>query len=828
VARTMDVSVIVSLRDRLTQPLRALTTRFQAFARGVGIVGATIAGLSFLGPIQQAAAFEQSLRDIAVTAGLTGDAVQQSIDEQRNRYLKLARDVGQSSRDMAGGAGLLQAAGMDPKQIEALLPTIGKVATAARAEVADISKTAFALSDSLRVPAEEMERAFALLATQGKMGRFELRDMAREFPELTSQMLKLGETGTGAAARLGAMLQVAMRGASNSQQAANNVKNFLSKITSPETIKNFAGMGVDIIGVMQDAATKGIPPIEAVLQKITKLTGISQKEIQKNLAKAKAQGLTDAQALEKVREQVTKAGGAAKLGGLFGDMQVLDALLPLMAFMDQYKEIRDAGYNAGIKIIDDDWKTQIQAPGKALEMLGEMAWQIGERLGRAFFPMILGAYNAANAVMDFMDAFDAANPGTLDWILAGVGGFAALAMALGAVSFILPVITAGLSLLITVLGAVLSPIGLIVVAIAAAGVHIARHWARFWPMFQRGADGLKDIVAGFGDWWAGFWSGDFARSAAGAGRIFSGLRQVASAALDIVANLAWDLLGWIDSLIGTDLQGWATRAGAALGAMWTGAIEGAAALPRQIYDMIDGAAETMREGFARWWAMPKFEITPELQASVDALVAWFAALPARLQSGVASAAETMRAGFANWWALPKFEITPELQASVVALKAWGESLIQAMIDGASTKASELLAWFAELPARIVAAIGSIDLTSLIKWPTMPAWLGGGGGAAAPSGAPAPSGDPAPGLSTDDTGGIGRQGSIAAPSSRQFAAVSPAQFAGPQSAPRPQPVDVGGTVTVKVIGPGQVTGTSSTNPNVPVTTAGGRGPTAAMA
>ncbi len=63
------------------------------------------------------------------------------------------------------------------------------------------------------------------------------------------------------------------------------------------------------------------------------------------------------------------------------------------------------------------------------------------------------------------------------------------------------------------------------------------------------------------------------------------------------------------------------------------------------------------------------------------------------------------------------------------LMASGQALAQAMWDGVIAKIDAMVEWFKGLPARIVAAIGSIDLGSLITWPKPPAWvsrLWGGG------------------------------------------------------------------------------------------------------
>jgi hypothetical protein len=62
----------------------------------------------------------------------------------------------------------------------------------------------------------------------------------------------------------------------------------------------------------------------------------------------------------------------------------------------------------------------------------------------------------------------------------------------------------------------------------------------------------------------------------------------------------------------------------------------------------------------------------------------------------------------DWFTKLNLELSPE------KWKAWGEA--------AGTAVGEVVRWFAELPARIIAAVGSIDLSSFIKWPSPPEWF----------------------------------------------------------------------------------------------------------
>lgn len=68
-------------------------------------------------------------------------------------------------------------------------------------------------------------------------------------------------------------------------------------------------------------------------------------------------------------------------------------------------------------------------------------------------------------------------------------------------------------------------------------------------------------------------------------------------------------------------------------------------------------------------------------------------------------------------------VTPIVQAVMsIDLVQAGVKIIADILDGLGQKIEELLAWFRELPGRIMAAIGSIDLGSIITWPQPPEWL----------------------------------------------------------------------------------------------------------
>lgn len=500
--RNMNLDVIVRMKDMLSSPLRRLTAGLRSLgnvARSIGIVGTAIAAISFMGPINQAAAFQQQLLDIAGTANLSGQAAFDFVDQAKGKFEDLALSVGQYSDVIAAGAGEMIAAGVNEALVDASIGSIGRAATAANAEFSDMSKVATSLLQTLKLPADQLDDALGGLVVAGKEGAFELKDMARYFPTLTSQMAKFGVTGREAVNFLGAALQIARKGTSDPAEAANNLKNFLSKVLSPQTIKNFAKAGVDIEAVMRDAAVKGINPVEAVMQKIVKLSGVSGTEIEKLMQSAKANGLEGAEALGYVREQLEKIHGAGALGELFADVQVMDFLIPFLGNVDEYKRIKDEVAKATGAMIDEDFDTQMEGLNRQLITFREIGKQGIREVGLAFGAWLPMINEKLADGLKWMRELDESTGGMVRQALSFAGAAVLVAAGLGALGIILPIVGVGFSALL----ALISPVGLLLAGIAAGAVHIYKNWAtysprvtRLWDRAKRGffelADGVRD------------------------------------------------------------------------------------------------------------------------------------------------------------------------------------------------------------------------------------------------------------------------------------------------------------------------------------------------
>ncbi|SBW01046.1 hypothetical protein KL86APRO_11372 [uncultured Alphaproteobacteria bacterium] len=354
-------------------------------------------------PVREAGDFEHQLRRFGNTAGMTD----QQLEAVRLKIRHVSVTARQGMADMMAGVDVLVGKGMKPDQALAAIEPIGLAASATGASMEDMANLSYNVLGNLHVPVDKLSQALDIMAQAGKEGGFELRDMAREFPQLTSAAAALGWTGTEAVASLGAALQVAMRGASDPSTAANNLANFLAKIASPETVKNFSKLGIDIQEALAEGVAAGQNPMEVVMQQIAEATGA-------DLGKA-MEGAFDANGklMEGAAEQIASR---FDLGSLFGDRQVQDFLAPMLANYQEYVRIKNTAAQAN-GVVNKDFAAMAGTFNKASERLG-VAWSnIKEGIGASLLPVLTPVTNvvaaAAEGIADLTEQFPVLTAGVV-------------------------------------------------------------------------------------------------------------------------------------------------------------------------------------------------------------------------------------------------------------------------------------------------------------------------------------------------------------------------------------------------------------------------------
>lgn len=281
--------------------------------------------------IPEAFALEHQLREL----GNVGQLSAEQLKEMDERLGSISRHTNQFRSEIAEGLNVLVASGIAPEKALDYMNVIGRTATAAQAEIVDISKTAFAVTDNLKVNVDDLGKTMDILAQAGKEGRFELKDMSAAFPSLTAGASMLGMRGVPAVSQLGAALQVAMKGAGSAAEAATNFESFLQAITSPMAVNRFKELyGVDLPQFLNRVIAENKDPIEEMVMLINHLTG----------------------------------GDVFKVSEIFRNKTDLNFLKPMMQNLDEYRRIKASALGAD-GIMDEDFNHMMETTNEQFKLL---------------------------------------------------------------------------------------------------------------------------------------------------------------------------------------------------------------------------------------------------------------------------------------------------------------------------------------------------------------------------------------------------------------------------------------------------------------------------
>lgn len=440
-------------------------------------------GASILGP---GIGFEATLRDMAITGNLSrGEegALGQQIRVDAEKF-------GQFTDQISAGLSVLVANGITKaKDLQYYSAILAKSSVATNSEMEDLSNLIISLRKNLNVAVTDIAPSLDTLAFAGKEGSFEIKDMAKWLPQLSPMMAALGSKGRGAVAELGAALQVARLGAGTSDEAANNLKNFLNKITAPDTIKNFSDVGIDLKARLTELSAQGVSPLQGSLQLISEYMKTKGTDAFKQFDAAMK--ITNNVERQAAMEQLSSAFA---LGDLFRDMQAMSFIRPAIANSQQMQQIR-AGSLASNGMIDGDWQKRMDTTQKQLDQfkisVDELKLEAASILLPAVNEQLPGLIKFIRGIGQWMKQNPELTAGIAKWsaiLLVGVTALGVFGFALGNSLIAISALTRFALALggpLKMVGSVLlwlgrlllmNPIGLLVTAIAGGAYLIWKNW----------------------------------------------------------------------------------------------------------------------------------------------------------------------------------------------------------------------------------------------------------------------------------------------------------------------------------------------------------------
>lgn len=397
---------------RATQALSNQRADLRGEMMGTAISGA-VAAAPILASISIAAGFQEKMRDTRITGGMSAGEESELSGVARQS----AKKFNQTQDEVANGISVLVAGGIsNVAQLKAYTPVMAKAAAATKSSMDDVGATAIAMSNSLQIGAKDFESSFTMLAYAGKKGQFEVRDMAKWLPNLAPQFAALGITGKRAVAEIGASLQVARMGAGSNDEAANNFRNFLGKITAPDTLKDFAKAGIDLKGSLQNLVSKGMTPTQAMLEVIGNYMTTKGPEAAQEFKRVMS--VKDDAERQAAMDRLNEAH---KLGELFQDMQAMNFIRPAIQNADKLKEIQQGAMGAGDSgLLDADLKLRMDTAAEQGKRFKIAMSEIALTLGGTLLPAVNSLVEGVMPLLQGFEKFAAANPGVIKGVL-GVG-----------------------------------------------------------------------------------------------------------------------------------------------------------------------------------------------------------------------------------------------------------------------------------------------------------------------------------------------------------------------------------------------------------------------
>lgn len=391
-------------------------------------IGKAAVGVAALAvPTKISADYNAIIRDIAIKAGVANAPQEQQMSRT---IISTSRDTGLARNEVANVVNELVGAGMDLAKALEYAPVAAKFVVGQGSGSAETAKMINALGQNAKITdAKEMQQALEAIAFQGQAGSFEASDMARWFPELLANMGKLGITGMDAVTQLGAMLQVQMKTAGGADEAANNIKNWMDKIGSSQTVDAYSKAGIDYEGSMRTGLQEGMSTLESSMALAKKYIEQTDPKRAAKMAEATAQISKEANP-EKAKAMMASLEQALRTGDIFSDMQVKAALTAYMQNKELYGQLKRESRDAS-GILDKNLSERRESSSQKWAEMAQSMDDAMRSVGDAIRPITDGVAEGLTSVAKGITALSDRTPGLAMGLTVLAGGALTLQGLLG-------------------------------------------------------------------------------------------------------------------------------------------------------------------------------------------------------------------------------------------------------------------------------------------------------------------------------------------------------------------------------------------------------------
>jgi len=417
--------------SRAESGLNTFNDKLKSVAGGLGTAGTKLTAgitLPLMGmaavAVHSSADFEQSMNIIAEVLGATeGEMAALQV-----QAIELGRVTSFSAGDAADAMLELAKAGMSAEQVTGAISGVLSLAAAGGLSMASAAEIAANSLNTFGLDATEMTTVADMLAAAANASSVEVYDLAKSFQMSSAVFAANNQSIQEMTTALALMGNAGMRGS----DAGTSLKQMLLSLTAPtETARST----MNELGVAVYDAEGAMLPFSDILGSL----------------RGAMAGLTDEQR-------------NAALATIFGSDAVRAANILLQAGAEGWDAMSEAVNKSGVAQAAAN--ARMQGLNGAIEYFKGSVESVLISVGLPFLDMLNGWIRG---LADLASKFSTLSPGMQKTILVML----ALAAAAGPALLAIAGMAAGISVLIPILGALISPVGLVVAAVAALGVAFA-------------------------------------------------------------------------------------------------------------------------------------------------------------------------------------------------------------------------------------------------------------------------------------------------------------------------------------------------------------------
>lgn len=212
---------------------------------GLGMLGTGL-GIQAAGGLMAMGADIMNVEKQLARFQIAGEVSSATMSDFRDELKNVSNATGVSRNELVKGAQAYVALTGDAAGAIEATRLFGEVAAGTGASMEDVSATAAALRQNLKIDPKDFRKAFDVLVKQGKIGAIEIKDLATKMANIAPQFSSFaGSRNVEGMSELGAMLQVAKQGFGSADEAATGFNGMMTQLNRNQ--KKLKKLGIKVV-----------------------------------------------------------------------------------------------------------------------------------------------------------------------------------------------------------------------------------------------------------------------------------------------------------------------------------------------------------------------------------------------------------------------------------------------------------------------------------------------------------------------------------------------------------------------------------------------------